>query len=162
MVGAMLMLLLVVAAYVAFRSAVRESPPSPVHAVRYSAEASYARSQARFRVLAPPSLPSGWRATTVSFERGPREHWHLGLLTDKDRYVGLEQAELPAAAMAHTYVDKQARKGAPVTVAGATWDTWTDGSGDVALVRSSGTATTLVVGHDVPRAEVEAFTASLR
>ena len=162
MIGAMLILLVVVAAYVAFRSVVRQSPPSPVQTVSYSAEASYARSQARFPVLAPPALPSGWRATTVSFDRGPREHWHLGVLTDQDRSVGLEQAERPVPAMVRTYIDAKAHQGAAVTVAGASWQTWTDGSGDLALVRTSGTATTLVVGHDVPRAQIEAFAASLR
>ena len=46
----------------------------------------------------------------------PVEHWHLGVLTAKDKYVGLEQADTPIRAMVKQYVDKHAHPSPPVTV----------------------------------------------
>ena len=60
------------------------------------------------------------------------------------------------------YVDAAATQGEPTTVEGRRWSTWTDDGGDLALVREDGGTTTLVVGHDVPADELEAFVASLR
>jgi hypothetical protein len=162
MVGAMVVLLVVVAVYVGFRAVTRENPPSPVHTVGYLPDARFAAEKAGFDLLVPPTLPDGWRATTVTFTPGRRPHWHLGLLTDRDRYVGLEQADRPVRSMLEAYVDPHPSKGAPVTVAGRPWSTWTDSGGDLALVRRGGGATTLVVGHDVPRAALVSFAASLR
>jgi hypothetical protein len=64
--------------------------------------------------------------------------------------------------MVRQYVDKDASRAAPVQVAGNSWSTYTDRGGDVALVRKDGATTTLVVGHDVPRSQLLAYTASLR
>ena len=162
MIGAMVVILLFIAGYVAFRAVIRQAPPSPVQAVSYRPEAAFARKQADFALVAPSALPAGWRATTVSFTPAPKQHWHLGVLTDKNRYVGLEQGKQPVSEMVKVYVDRAARRGAPVTVAGTQWQTWRDGSGDLALVRTSGPVTTLVVGHDVPEPQVTAYAASLR
>ena len=51
---------------------------------------------------------------------------------------------------------------APVDVAGRPWTTYTDPGGDLALVRTDGRATTLVVGHDVPREALLGYVAGLR
>jgi hypothetical protein len=113
-------------------------------------------------VLAPPDLPPGWRATTARFDRIGTPHWHLGVLTDEDRYVGLEQSSQSVRTMVREYVDEAARRSAPVDVAGARWSTYTDDGGDLALVRRAAGTTTVVVGHEVPRAQLAAYTASLR
>lgn len=162
MIGAMVVLLLVVAAYVAFRAVVRQDPPSPVHAVDYRPDARFAAKAAHFDLVAPASLPAGWRATTVTFTPGAQQHWHLGMLTGDNRYVGLEQADRPVSAMLKAYVDAHPSKGGPVTVAGERWTSWSDSGGDLALVRRAGTTTTLVVGHEVPRGELVSFAGSLR
>ena len=59
------------------------------------------------------------------------------------------------------YVDKGARRGPAVDVDGKTWRSYTDSGGDLALVRRAGDATTLVVGHDVPKATLVSYTAGL-
>ena len=46
-------------------------------------------------------------------------------------------------------------------VDGQTWRTYTDAGGDLALVRRDGDSTTLVVGHDVPKATLVSYTAGL-
>lgn len=162
MVGAMLVLVAVVVAFVVFREANREDPVSPVRAVDYSRDADYAREQASFDLLAPAALPNGWRATTVEYVPGPEDRWHLGILTEKQRYVGLEQADDSVQTMLETYVDPTTEQGEPVLVNGVRWSTWSDAGGDLALVRRVNGTTTLVVGHEVPPAELVDFAASLR
>lgn len=145
MVGAMLVLLAVIAAFVAFRAINRNDPENPVRPVDYQQTLEYARSQAAFPLLAPPSLPKGWRATSVTFVPRPTR-WHLGVLTDDDRYIGLEQSRGSVADMVQRYVDQEAARGRPVEVDGKSWQTWTDAGGDTALSRVQDGVTTLVVG----------------
>jgi hypothetical protein len=161
MVGAMLVLVVLVLAYVGVQ-ALSEQPATTVQTVDYQRVVPGARDAADFELVAPRRLPAGWRATTVSFDTAPQAHWHLGVLTDEGRYVGLEQADDPVRAMVREYVDEAARRGSPVDVGGDSWSTYTDAGGDLALVRRAGRTTTLVVGHDVPRSDLMSYTADLR
>ena len=162
MVGAMIVLVVAVVGFVVLRNVNQPEPSNPVRAVNYTPDLRYAREQASFHVLAPASLPAGWRATTVEYVPGAQESWHLGILTDTNRYVGLEQSKTPVGSMVEQFVDPHATKGAPVSVAGTTWSTWTDAGGDRALVRRASGVTTLVIGHDLSRQTLVDFTASLR
>ncbi len=146
MIGSMIVLVLVVALFVAFRAVNRTQPDATVDAVDYTRPAEYAREQARFPVLAPAELPEGWRATSVRFDTGRDQAWHVGFLTEADRYVGLEQADESAADLVEEYVDEDATEGDPVVIDGDEWASWTDEGGDTALVRETDEVTTLVVG----------------
>jgi hypothetical protein len=161
MIGAMVVLVAVVVAFVVFRDANRADPASPVQAVDYGRDADYARQQASFDLLAPESLPQGWKATTVEYVPGPDDRWHLGMLTENDRYVGLEQSDDPVRSMLETHVDPEPTPGKPVLVDGVRWSTWADSGGDLALVRRDAGTTTLVVGHEVPSEVLVDFAASL-
>ena len=145
MAGALLVLVGIVVALVVLQG-VGSRPTNPVHPVEYRRTADYARQQAHFDVVAPASLPRGWRATSVSFVPQGRQRWHLGVLTAADRYVGLEQADSSVRSMVRAYVDPSASRGKPVTIGGHTWTTWSDSGGDLAFVRREGHTTTLVVG----------------
>ncbi len=160
MIGAMIVLIAVVVGFVAFRAVNRNEPENPVRAVDYQQTLEYARGVADFPVVAPASLPEGWRATSVEFIPSPTR-WHLGLLTDEDRYVGLEQSRASLTDLVHEYVDPKAARGKPVQVDGQTWRTWTDPGGDTALGRTEGDVTTLVVGTAELDVLVD-FTESLR
>jgi hypothetical protein len=162
LVGAMVVLVAVVLLGTALRSLVSRDPTTPTATVDYRSEVPAARKAADFALVAPPRLPAGWRATTVGYRDDPRPHWHLGVLTDQDRYVGLEQGDLPVRSVVHQYVDAAATRGRPVTVDGSSWATYTDAGGDLGLVRRSGRTTTLVVGHEVPEATLASYVASLR
>lgn len=162
MVGALVVLVGVVGAFVGLREINRDDPPSPVREVDYAKVADLARERADFDLVAPASLPPGWRATTVNYVDGEDAHWHLGLLTDQDRYVGLEQADSSAKSMVQTHVDEAAAPGESVEVAGVEWSTWTDDEGDLALVRETPDTTTVVVGHEVSEPVLVDFAASLR
>lgn len=162
MVGALVVLVAVVLGWVGLRALTSNAPSSPVRTVDYARDVPAARKAADFRVVAPPELPSGWRATTVRFTRPPRSHWHLGVLTDDSRYVGLEQGRESVRSMVERYVDEAASRGGPVEVAGRPWATYSDPGGDLALVRRAGGTTTLVVGNGVPRADLVSYAGSLR
>ena len=161
MIGAMVVLLLVVGAFVVFRDVNRNAPEDPAQAVDFERPAQYARTAADFPLLAPDQLPEGWIATSVSFDEVRRQAWHLGTLTDEQRYVGLEQAQRPVESMVEDYVDEEATQGDDVTIDGVVWQTWTDEGDDLALVRQAEDVTTLLVGR-VPQETLEELLDSLR
>lgn len=156
----MLVLGAVVGGFVLVRDLNRSDPASPVRPVDYRETVDFARAEADFPLLAPETLPDGWRATSARFNRQTKR-WHLGVLTDADRYVGLEQARSPLEKMVETYVDPAAVRGRPVSVDGEPWTTWTDDGGDSALARSDDGVTVLVVGT-AGEDELVDYTASLR
>ena len=146
MIGAMLVLLLVIAAFLVFREINRTTLEPPVRNIDYVQVAEFARSEASFPVLAPASLPSGWRATSATYTPEPDEAWHLGVLTDDGKYVGLEQAPSSQESMVDTHVSEEATRSGEVEIDGESWAAWSDEKGDDALVRRDGETTTLVVG----------------
>ena len=161
MVGAMLVLLVVVAGFVTFRSAIRNDPTDPVRAVDYKRPAEFARKEAAFDILVPARLPDGWMATSARWVGGQEQSWHIGLLTQQRRYVGLEQADRPISAMIKDFVDQDATQGDDVQIGGQTWEQWADTGDDVALVHAGPDVTTLVVGT-VPESTLQTFVTSLR
>ena len=162
LVGAMVVIVVLMLGWVLLRSLTSHDAGTPTRTVDYKTAVPAARKAADFALLAPPRLPRGWRATSVGYRDEPRPHWHLGVLTDRDRYVGLEQGDLPVRSLLAQSVDGSTTKGTPVLVDGKPWATYTDTGGDLCLVRRHGRTTTLVVGHDVPTPALVSYTASLR
>jgi hypothetical protein len=162
MVGAMIVLAVLLLAWLGFRSLTSDDPGSAVRTVDYVQVVTPARKAADFALLAPATLPTGWRATSAGFTNTVPQHWHLGVLTDQDRYIGLEQGPATVSSFVEKYVDEAASRTGSLDVAGRRWTTYTDPGGDLALVRTDGGAATLVVGHDVPRATLESYVAGLR
>ena len=162
MVGAMIVLVVVVVFMVFVRDASNtRAVPDPTPTVDYRQTVDYARRTADFDLLAPRTLPAGWRATSVSFVPRGDQRWHLGMLTGTDGYVGLEQAGRSVSSMVEQYVDPEAARGGTVEIGGSAWQTFTDSGGDTALVRRQGDITTLVVGT-VDRDVLVDFVKSLR
>jgi hypothetical protein len=133
--------------------------------VDYATVVTSARADQRLFVVAPPRLPLGWKATSATYERGAQPTWHLGTLTDNGRYVGVEEARTSIEDLVEEHVDADAERGRDVTIAGATWQTWTDEGGDYAVARShrAGGETVeswLVVGT-AAEDEIRDFAASL-
>ncbi len=159
MVGALLVLMLVIAGYVAFRAVNRNDVADPVTPVDWRGPATYAREQATFTVRTPTELPDGWIASSARWTGGRDPHWHLGLLTGQRQYVGLEQEDRSVDDMVAEYVDPDAAQGEDVQIDGETWQSWFDEE-DQALVLEGDDVTTLVVGT-VPRDQVEDFVRSL-
>ncbi|QMW67212.1 DUF4245 domain-containing protein [Mumia sp. ZJ1417] len=126
-----------------------ERPP-----VAYEQTVEDVRQTAPYPVYSPTSLPDGWRANGVTFKPGESGRWHLGVLTEDDRYIGLEQALDSAPRMIEAYAPGVEQR-ADVEVAGKTWQLWT-GGGETTFVREEGEMTVLVTGP-APREDIERF-----
>jgi hypothetical protein len=146
MIGALVILLLVIGGFVAFRALNRDNPETPVRAVDYGKTLAFAEREADFDVLAPPRLPTGWKATSVGFTPPPKTHWHLGLLTDTEHYLGIEQGPGSLRSMITTYVDQAPSRAGSVDVDGRSWQVWRDSGGDTALATRKDGVSNVVVG----------------
>ena len=160
MVRSVALVLAIVLGFVGYQALVRDDvDAAPM--VDYTTAAAAARVDAPFEVLAPEQLPAGWRATSARYTREPTAHWHLGVLTDEDDYVGLEQIVDDADdALAAFSADTSAVGSTAIT--GQRWQVWADASGtETTLVRSSGELSILVTGT-APRDVLVGFIESLR
>ena len=166
MVGAMVVVVLFVLAFVIFRAVNRDNTSVRPQPVDYQPIAAAARTDGRIDVWAPPALPEGWMATAARYDTGTNPHWHLSA-TDGKHYLGIEEgidglsAELQRAATGGLV------PAGKVQIAGVTWSVYTDSQGDYALVRSMPSKTprypeTLVVVGTTSPAHVRAYAASLR
>jgi len=164
LVGAMLVTVLAVVAFAAFRAVTSDKEPIAVRAVEYTTEVARAREDKQLVVLAPERLPLGWKATSATYRGGASATWHLGTLTDDRKYVGVEEARASIKDLVEEHVDTKAERGADVTIGGEAWQTWTDSGGDYAVARTLQGAETvesvLVVGT-APEDEIREFAGSL-
>jgi hypothetical protein len=161
MLAALGVLLAVVIGFVVFRSAVRGNQDTPLETVDYAASLPFWRSEAKFALLAPPTLPAGWRATSADFVDTRQQSWHLGVLTDQGHYVGIEQASDSIDEMVREFVDSDAERGGQTQIGGHSWTEYSDRGGDHALVRRAAGVTTVVVGS-LPQDQLVQYVASLR
>jgi hypothetical protein len=167
MLGALLVVVGVVGAFVVWRAINRDDAATPPETVDFKSWLASVHGDGKLHGFAPASMPSGWRATSASYTAGVSPHWHLGVLTDDGQYVGLEEGLDPLTDQVHQYVDPAATRGADVQVEGTTWQSWSDSGGDHALVRQLPAPkgdvpeTVVVVGSASP-SELRAYTASLR
>jgi hypothetical protein len=172
MIGAMVITVVVVLGFVGFRALNRDNEATPIPTVDYASWVKSGRDDHKIETLAPTKLPAGWRATSVSYTTGVSPHWHLGILTDTGEYVGIEEAKTSEQDLVQQYVDQNATRIGPVTIAVSSgwtgpapkWTAWRDAGGDYGVVAQLGKGlsaeSVLIVGSATP-AEVRSFTASL-
>jgi hypothetical protein len=162
MVGALLVTLLVIGAYVGFRALNRTNLDVKPQRVDYLAQVRDAQ-QAGSEVVYPARLPAGWYATRVTVSPGSPSELELSMLTGTQQYVGFVESPEDVAQLLGTYVDAHAQSGPEVDIGGSVatrWQTWTDSGGDTALVARQGQRSLLVFGT-VSRGELETLAASL-
>lgn len=126
--------------------------------VEWQQPLAQAREASTFPVWAPPSLPEGWRATTVSYDSGQNGRWHLGAQTDDDDYVGLEVSPVGERRLIERYSGSTSEDGT-VQVDGQTWTRWT-GDDENSLVRTVDGTTILVTGT-APADVISSYAATL-
>ena len=132
------------------------TPDRPERRVELADAIAGAQSSAAFDVIAPPSLPKGWIANSARF--GP-DAWHLGVLTDEDKYIGLEQATISAMGIVDDFAPKSRHVG-EVRLNGNAWQVRTESDGDRIYVRDFGETSVLVMGS-ARRSELERYVLSL-
>lgn len=166
MVGALLVTLLVIGGYVAFRAFNRTDLQVSPQRIDYLTQVAYAQ-QAGADVVYPARLPAGWYATQVSVTQGQPPGLVISMLTPAGDYVGYVESDAPLASLVTTYVDQHAAAGPPATVAGSVathWSTWTDSGGDTALgaLRGHGSAQqSLLVFGTVSESQLNQLAGSL-
>jgi hypothetical protein len=165
LVGAMLVTVVAVVGFWGINALKTDHEVTPVPAVDYAAMVRAGRADHKLRVMAPPSLPSGWKATSATYATGTDPTWHLGTLTEKGKYVGVEEARGGVRDLVEQHVDPQAEQGKDVTIDGETYQTWSDVGGDYAVSRTLPLAGTdvesfLVVGS-APESAIRDFAATL-
>ena len=159
LMGAMVATVVLVLAIWVVSRPQKEDLPAAAPAIDYSAQLDTARSQAPFDVLAPESLPDGWRATSAQWRGSePAVTWHLGVLTDDDTYVGLEQSNAGASSFIEDSTRADEPRG-PVRIDGRTWQTFESGT-ETAFVLVEEDVTTVVTGT-ATRGDLVTFTESL-
>lgn len=163
MVGAMIVLVGCILAFVAFREVNREVPEVKPEAIDWQTAVTAAADNGH-PVVAPAKLPADWIATSIDFKPTDPPTFGLGMLTDKGKYVGLRQEDERRADLIEMYVDDEAVEGEPVEVGGefaGAWDTWTDEGGDTALLLQREDDVLLVYGS-APEEDLVEFASSLR
>lgn len=139
LVGSMIVLVVAVIAFVAFRGAVRADPEMEVESFDYVASVRAAQD-AGFPAAYPTALADGWQATPGGFGRGDVPEFSLNFLTDTDGYVGIKVAADGAGAVLTRVLGEQYESEPEVEVAnsddllGGTWDAYSEGD-DTAIVR---------------------------
>lgn len=131
-------------------------PETTVDPIDYATVVAQARPAASFALAAPTSLPEGWRATSARYETNG---WHLGVLTDEDDYMGLEQLRASVDRAVDRFAEDSKSAGT-AEVAGQTWTVRTGPKGRLTYVRSEGGFTTLL-NTTASRAVLEDYIESL-
>jgi len=148
LVGALVVTLLVIAAFVAFRALNRDELETRPQSVDYIEQAGLAQD-AGLDVVYPRDLPEGWQATSVEAAPGQRPVWAVSLLTDDQRYIGVRQEDDQLDDLLATYVDEDVESRPEVRVPGSVaeqWQVFADDGGDLAYAAQLGDEVVLVYG----------------
>ncbi len=134
-------------------------PGTKLEAVDYVTAAKAARGVSDFPIYTPASLPKGWKATSVNYTAGAKGAWHLGVLTDDEKYIGLEQTGSGRLKAIEDFSPDTEPKGS-TKVGGFTWQLRQSGHGETTLVREAGDITIIVTGT-AKRSVIEDYAAHL-
>jgi Protein of unknown function (DUF4245) len=163
MIGALIVTLGVIVAFVVFRAINRDDLDIQRDAIDYTQIVKGLQATDLVVPAYPPTLPEGWIATSAAFEPESGT-WELDLLTGEGRFVGVRQSPVAADDLVEAYVDEDATEGDPVeldSVLARDWVSWSDRGGDHAVVTELKDETHLLVVGSAPEGEIEDFAASL-
>jgi uncharacterized protein DUF4245 len=161
--GDMVRSLAVVVAVIAVVLLLSKGSSDPVTpTVDYTASLADARAQASYPVRAPAGLPKSWRSTSARVTRnGAAVEWHVGFVTPREDYAGLEQSDGPPTEFVGRFADGSDRSGS-VRIGSRTWRRLQGGKPEPrALWLREGTVSTVVAGN-ASWAELEQLATSLR
>ncbi len=137
------------------------APKEPqVPAVDYAAVLPGAERETGVDLLAPTSLPEGWKVTS---SRVREKVWSLGTLTDDQRFIGIQQAPGAEEATVEELVPGSERVD-EVEIGDQTWTRWSSPDDETTysrVVPGPREDTTAVVTSDVDRTTLERYVASL-
>ena len=169
MVGALIVVIGVIVAFVAFRAVNRDDLEIKPESVDYLATVRALQQGGGGPVVYPPTLPEGWIATAAAYNADGV--WGISLLSGEDHFVGIRQAAVDPGTdaastlddLVTTYVDADAQEGDPVSLDSTLapeWRSFTDDGGDYGLAAETDAGVVLVVGT-APQQRIRDLTASL-
>ena len=161
MVGALVVTVGVIVAFVVFRAVNRDDLEVDREPIDYLVTVEGLQGSDLLDPVYPPTLPKGWKAVDATFDAEDLT-WSLDLLSG-DEFVGLVQSKLELADVLETHVDPDADEGDPVTLdspLASRWQTFTDSDGDYAVAAKVKGFTVLVYGT-ASEDEIEELAASL-
>lgn len=147
---------LIVLGLYAFGKLFTQEPETPTPVIDYATIVEQVRPVADFEVLAPASLPKGWKANKASYDI---EGWHLGIVRGDKDYIGLDQAKVSVARAVERFADGSKADGT-ADIDGETWSVRTGPNGRTTYVRQEGDVTTVIVGTPSRRV-IETYISSL-
>lgn len=112
--------------------------------VEFACVARDARKAVDWPLYTPQSLPEGWTSNYASFEPGENSSWRLGVITENDQYLGLEQNAMPVKDALEKYAANSKRAG-NAEIAGISWDVYEDGNGTTSYLRVEQDRVVLIV-----------------
>lgn len=93
LLAALIVTVLVVAAFVVFRETFRDPPERSGEMREYTTTLEAAQSGG-IRLVNLREFPEGWDVSSVEYVAGERPTWAINLLTAQDRFVGVVQADV--------------------------------------------------------------------
>ena len=158
MIGALVVTVLFVFAFVAWRGLFRGDVDDTPVPVEWQQSVELAQ-QADLAVVHPRDLPAGWTATSVELSAGDDPRWGLGVLTGEGDFIGIRQQGTSVDDLVEVYVDEEAEAGGDASVPSAVTDTWLtffDDGGDHGYAAEVGDQAVLVYGS-APVEDIEAY-----
>lgn len=151
LLAALLVTVLAVVVFAAFREAFRDPPERSGEYKEYASTVETAQD-AGIRIVNLREIPQGWEVSNVEYVAGARPTWAINLLTDEGRFVGVFQSDVDD--VAQTLQDLGVEGPEPGD-AGAfrsdldagLWQTWAGTDGELAY------STTLAEGDPATRGE---------
>jgi hypothetical protein len=128
-----------------------KSHPNPIPAVDYRSQVDILRNSARYPVVVPDPVPSGWEVNYARIGTAGATELHMGLVRERKRFAQLDETDQPGSRF---YADAKvpAEPDGTVSAGGAVYEVrrsgGTGGTSHTALVRKlpSGAVLTLSDG----------------
>lgn len=148
LIGSMLVILVGLAAFVAFRELTREVPVTVAEPVEWRPSVAYAAEEGAV-VVYPAEVDPDWTVTSAELVTSDPPVWGMGILTDDGAFVGLRQEDDDLDDLLEVFVDEDAEELDPVRLEGelgGEWRTFADEGGDHAYVLEREEDVVLVYG----------------
>lgn len=160
MVGAMIVTVVVVIAFVIFRAVNRDDLELERDPIDYLPVVAALQEAGVDDIVYPNSLPNGWHAVDA---KQTQEGWALDIYTAQNRYLGVRQQDRQLRDMITEFVDDNAEEGKKVEIPGdlgPSWQTFSDRDGDHAVATKVG-ETYVVVFGSLDLDQIKVFAGSL-
>lgn len=159
LIGAILITLAVIIAFVVFRSVFRDQVEQEPEPVDWQASVGFAQESGT-EIVYPRSVPDSWTATSVDLDPGDPPAWGLGFLTGDTLFVGLRHEDASLDDLLETYVEEKTAELRELeeqqldSDVASTWQVFEDTGGDRAYAAEVGDRVVLVYGS-APAADLE-------